>query len=175
MTTKPVDGELKYLVGLFEGEGCSCIRKYEHPESRIGYYYQAHLRVAMTDCEPIHALHDYFGGLLYTKKQDEDSNHRDSYEWVINGEKAGNIAKQLIPHILTARKRGALQCIIDFAATLTSNSRALSPEIIQKRDDLRHKCCAYNATGRSAHNRDEDAFGEIEAYKPDTAQMNIWA
>lgn len=175
MTTKPVDGELKYLAGLFEGEGCSCIAKGKSPETKIGYQHKAHLEVNMTDAESVEALHNYFGGILSVRKQNEDTNRRAKYVWRVHNRDASKAAKMLMPHILIPRKRGALQCIIDFAETIADSRNVLDPEVIQKREDLYQKCKAFNARGIGANNRDEADLEAIEAIKTDTAQLNLWA
>lgn len=175
MTTNPVDARVMYLVGLFEGEGCASIGREKRLDSRVGYQYVTHLTLVMTDIEPINACLDYFGSVLHIRKWDEKTNMRPAYVWRVSGRNAGKVAKVLIPHILTPRKRGALQCVIDYAVTIQDSSKALSPEIWQKRADLHQKCKLFNAKGINANNRSEEALVAIEAYETDTAQMNLWA
>lgn len=175
MTTEPVDARLMYLAGLWEGEGCASVCKGKHPSSRIGYGHYASLTVRMTDPDPVKVIRDYFGGSIYISKQYEDTNTRATYAWAISGRDASDVAKQLIPYILIPRKRGALQCVIDFAKTITNSGRPLSPETLQQREDLHQKCKAFNAKGINANNRDEEALVAIGAYKTDTAQLSLWA
>lgn len=175
MTTKPVDARLMYLAGLFEGEGCANISKCKASKCKMGYRHQARLLVSMTDIEPVRALRDYFGNVIYVEKQNEVTRGRTKYVWKVTNRDAGKVAKVLMPHILISRKRSALQCVIDFAATIIISGRPLSPFIWHKREDLYMKCKAFNAKGIDANNRDEADLEAIEAIKTATAQMLLWA
>lgn len=175
MTTEPIDGELKYLAGLYEGEGSSIVGKRVTYENKHGIGYQAQLVTRMTDIEPVRALYNYFGGYFYIQERNEHRKTRTVYTWAVISQSASNTAKLLMPYILTPRKRGALQCVIDYVTTMTGCGHPVDPEIWCKREDLYQKCKAFNARGINANNRDESALEKIEAIKTETAQLSLWA
>ena len=148
-----VDTKVIYLAGLFEGEGCAYIGRHKAEENKTGYQYQARISIKMSDYEPVKAFYDYFGDDIHSCKSRANTNWRIQYKWEVSGKKASDIAKELIPHILTPRKQGALQCVIDLAKTLTNGGHPLNREIWQKREDLYNKCRTYNARGINANNR----------------------
>jgi len=169
-----VDARVLYLAGLFEGEGCASITTHRNTANKIGYQYCIRLDIDMTDIEPIKALHNYFGGSFHIRKRHEYPQRRETYRWRVRGKNAAIVAQLLIPYILTPRKRGALQCVINFAKTIGKNGKTLTPEILQRRENLYQKCHAYNARGINANNRDREALQEIEASEEETTQLSIW-
>lgn len=169
-----VGTRLIYLAGLFEGEGCAYIARSKSPDNRTGYQYQARLSIKMTDYEPVKAFRDYFGDSIHTYKSRENTNWRITYKWEISGKKASDVAKEIKPHILSPRKQGSLQCIIDLAKTLTNGGNSLNPEIWRKREELYHKSRMYNARGIIANNRDNHALQEISIYHIESIQLSIW-
>ena len=167
MCNKIVD--IRYLAGLFEGEGCAYISQIEGA-AKIGA-----LTVNMTDAKPVEAFHDYFGVGEVHYRDSKRENHNPSYTWHVLGKDAGRVAERLLPFILSERKRGALTCVIEIAKTLVYHRHnPIPPHIQYLRNRLHDKCRMCNARGTDRQLFDLDAIRKYKINVVDEKQLMLF-
>jgi len=167
--------ELIYLAGLFDGEGCAGVYRHKSNSSRAGFTYVSLLTVHMCDASPVEQFHDCFGGTFDFVNRKLP--RKGIFRWTVVGKLAAAIAAQLLPFSHNPRKAAALRCVIDFGKTVSLPScthSGVSPEALQRRELLRKKCCALNATGADANNQTAVDLQTIEELKSDTTQLLLW-
>lgn len=104
------EGEIAYLAGLFDGEGCIFISKYRGQTNRSAVY-TLHAIVAMTSKEPIEYCKEITGlGNVYFKKS-KNINYRDQWRWDAQGKEAAEFLRRIYPWLKV--KNGQIDCALE--------------------------------------------------------------
>lgn len=167
--------ELSYLAGLFDGEGCACIWKQPSRTSLAGFLHRSMLEVQMADLGPVEVFHKCFGGSI--RIANPRPPRKAICRWAVYGQKAAQVASQLVPFSRNERKKDALLTVIDFGKTCLSHTyryNGVPPEILQRRELLCNRCKALNETGSDANNQNPADLAVIKTLKLDTTQLNLW-
>lgn len=139
---------LAWAAGFFDGEGYvtighrGCISKLNN--KRYGGHY---LRCGINHVapEPLHEMQKLFGGKInmQSEKSVAGNRHRRS-QWQINTKQAILMLKQVMPFLRNKQKVAALA--LDYDSTVSSNNtKKISPEIYQIREDIRLKIVELNS------------------------------
>jgi len=103
----PTDDMIKYLAGLFDGEGCVTYKKYLSSErnNRPNRYqcWRIQLEIVMTHKDTIQWCCDHFGGNLCLKPR--KNGYKMQYRWRRGFKDAYNIAKQIVPFAITKKEK----------------------------------------------------------------------
>jgi len=140
-------GELCYLAGFFDGEGCVTVVATMAPNGR-NLSHELAVGCACTYPDPIVLLYSIFGG--HTSKRKRKSPQRDLYRWEIKNRKAADALRRLQPYLLVKRAQADLG--IKFQEyKIASRPRpamyGVSPEVLEKRQEFMDKLHALNKRG----------------------------
>ena len=99
--------DIRYIAGLFDGEGCIFVGRREL-ERMKGISYRLTLKVSMTVERPIKALKDTLGGSYGPIHWHTRNNNRTAWRWEIDGNKAAEVLKQVLPYLLVKKEEAVL-------------------------------------------------------------------
>jgi hypothetical protein len=129
--------DVRYVAGLFDGEGCISLVKQRRLNSPLPSY-TIRVVIAMTHKPIILLLQDQFGGHVSQRKGQKEG-HRNAFTLMWANRQAGTILQILIPHLIL--KRAEAEVALDFIQTLsqvgTSFWRGATPQEIQALQDKR--------------------------------------
>jgi len=111
-----------YAAGFLDGEGCF----YSSDQGKIC------ISCSNTDPEPIHWLHENFGGSLHISKA-RKRNHRDCYTWQVVSRDAQNVCSKLAPYLKQKSRQALLLIAIQQLAGQPLNGRHVSEEVRAER------------------------------------------
>ena len=154
--------DLRYMAGLFDGEGCISLVKQDRVNSAIPTY-SVRVVIAMTHKPMVKAIHQQFGGLYTERKGTEKSRNAFSVMWA--NRKAIPILSMLIPHLVL--KREEAEIALDFAVNKSrpgtawwrKASKAEIDALIAEREAVRAKMAALKRVNHSVR-WDDGEFGE---------------
>ena len=154
--------DIRYMAGLFDGEGCICLVKQRRTNSDLPIY---SIRCVLAMCHKpiIHAIRAQFGGLYSERKGNEKWRNSFSLQWTNN--RAKPFLQELMPHLIL--KREEAEIALDFLENLrhpgTSFWRKASKQEIEvlqaKRELVRAKLSALKRVNHGTI-WDVDEFGE---------------
>jgi hypothetical protein len=124
-------GDLAYIAGFFDGEGCVQVRK-------RGNRWEAMLRFINTSYPIMRWIADVTGGSLSTRKS-YGPNRRRSFEVCLQHTQAEHWARLLRPYLRI--KADEIDLLLEFRKTISENHRKkLSDEVDQYRHDIAWSC-----------------------------------
>ena len=101
---------LAYTAGIIDGEGTIGIRKktYEIDPSRM--FFVPRIVVGMITAQPLDLLFGLFGGAIRIRKSGslEHPEITPMFVWEISSEKAGKVAKQVLPFLRVKREQAQI-------------------------------------------------------------------
>ena len=103
---------LGYIAGLFDGEGCIKIEKFN--ERRGGFIRPAHrltCTITNTNPHPLAIVQDMFGGNLRCDVRDKDG-WRNVWRWSVSCAKAGHFLEVIKDHLII--KKQEAEVALDF-------------------------------------------------------------
>lgn len=118
---------IRWLAGFIEGEG-----------SFICKYLGVKISIALTDLDVLETVQKNFGGTIYEVKRRQE-HYKDTWVWVINGEKAYDLTRRLLPYLHSRRKIQALKLIDKYENAHRTLIRKAKRERIPIILDLRSK------------------------------------
>lgn len=133
--------DIRYVAGLFDGEGCISLIKANRKNSSL-HSYSVRVVIAMTNKPIIKLLHSQFGG-IYTERNGNDTSTRNSFSLLWSNNKAKPILEQLLPHLILKRSEAeiALNFINELSQVGTSFWRKATQnqisELQNKRENVR--------------------------------------
>lgn len=133
--------DLRYVAGLFDGEGYVYIFK-KSRQGHVGYYLSA--GITMTHRPILEQLHQQFGGHLNgNRTYEQNPNHRTQFHWGLANSVAGNFIRLIQPFSIVKLDQIdlglALQDHIDLIGYPKKEQRE---EVRAFREDLFQKCKA---------------------------------
>ena len=132
--------DVRYLAGLFDGEGyVSLCRHHIHTSSialKVG--------VVNTYRPVLEEIKSLFGGAIYTIRK-ETERHRQCYSWVATTTFAETFLKAVLPYLHIKRRQAEIG--IEFRAGVNNNQRRRETTLEEKarREGLRAELIALNA------------------------------
>jgi hypothetical protein len=154
--------DIRYLAGLFDGEGCISLVKQKRANSSL-MTYSIRVVIAMTHKPTIKAIHNQFGG-NYSERKGNGIN-RNSFSVMWANRKAAPILAALLPYLQIKREEALIA--IDFLAKLSSvgtsfwrkASQADIDLLFAEREAIRNKLAALKRVNHSVR-WDDGEFGE---------------
>jgi len=145
----PIGGDLDYLAGLFDGDGCASITCEKVKNNLFcDCHYRAIMSIKMTDSEPVELFARQFKGKL-NQTIPKNEKHQKYFSVYYYNNRAALIAKKIVPLMKIRRKRLSVFCIIDFAKTVLpqGGTRSLPILSIVERSRLYNYCRTLNQQG----------------------------
>lgn len=138
--------DIRYIAGIFDGEGCVRVQRWQKPNSPH-IRYQVICLLGMVDPAIPTALHKQFGGsLLKHDSTKYNKNARPTYRWLISSQAAKAFLTKVRPHLVVKREEAeialVLQKNIDRYNHKLSHRNGFHPkrdEILQYRESLHQK------------------------------------
>lgn len=90
--------DIKYVAGLFDGEGWVRISTWQKPSS-IHVRYSVHGGINMCHRPIIESLHAQFGGHFYVQPR-PNPKHRTLYAWVFASKQGRGVLRLMRPHLV---------------------------------------------------------------------------
>ena len=154
--------DIRYVAGLFDGEGCISLVKQKRLNSDLPTYT---IRVVLAMCHKpiIKRLHQEFGGLYSERLGTEKARNSFSIMWANN--KAIPFLEQLAPHLVLKKAEAevALEFLSELSSVGTSFWRKATTEQIadlqSKREDVRSRLAHMKRVNYSL-GWDGSEFGE---------------
>jgi len=148
---KALKTELRYLAGLFDGEGTICITTTRSRKKTWSPKYQLRVAVRMVASGPVRDYHVAFGGSLCLSNSciapsAKRAHWRQCTVWSCAELKALAALQALRPYLRT--KEEHIKTAIAFMETkrVFYGSRGVPPEILAKREQLRDQLSALNSS-----------------------------
>ena len=117
--------DLAWAAGILDGEGCICITFRKKPG-----VHQLFIRVATKDSDISPAMHNIFGGSLWTDGKGHGT------IWQVSGAKAAQVAAMVYPYL--KHKQPQAQIAIEYGPTVQLPGQRKSG-ILEKRWKLYHR------------------------------------
>lgn len=139
--------ELAYLAGLFDGEGSVSIallkgKRRQQPMHALS------VQMAICDAAAVARLHRAFSGDL-RKERKRKGHHQTSWRWRVQGKRAVNALKALLPYLSIKLPQALLG--IEFYETKTRYHRTPEHEIF-RRESYRQRMWALNGYSTKKRN-----------------------
>lgn len=100
--------DIRYVAGLFDGEGMVSVTKWAKPGS-THIRYQLRVSIGMSHRPIIEALHAKFGGSLHNNRHDlRSSKNRIQFNWIASSQIAATFLRKVIPHLVVKRDEAEL-------------------------------------------------------------------
>lgn len=100
--------DVRYVAGLFDGEGCVAINK-RNPDSMGGKpQYRLVLQVSMTNERVIALLRETCSGTYSPIHWHTRHNNRTAYQWRTQANNAADLLREWIPHLVVKREEAIL-------------------------------------------------------------------
>lgn len=109
-------GDLRQVVGFFEGEGSICITL------SVGSWHGS-VQVSQAEVEPLKKLQEFFGGNLHSSLKRGHSKRR-IWEWVASGHRGRAFLELVLPYLWSPRNRLRATEYIKFFSTEDQRERA---------------------------------------------------
>ena len=95
--------DLRYVAGLFDGEGYVRINEWRKPNS-THVRFNIFMGINMTHRPIIEALHRQFGGYFQVSRHDlRMPTHRALYAWIISSDRAAKFLRRILPYCRVKR------------------------------------------------------------------------
>ena len=151
-------GQLGYLAGSIDGEGCVSIQK-SKPRRNCGYPYgrfDLMLSIENTDLRLMEWLKRNFGGRIWTSRKRLKANHKFELHWRINSNKAAVLLEACLPFLVIKKEQARIA--IAFQKTKHSELQRqangqimrLDSHIFEERQKYYDKMKVLNRKGRVA-------------------------
>lgn len=134
--------QLAYLAGVIDSDGCISIHKTTYKSYKGGKAPSYRLQVLMNtpDGKIMDYLYGIFGGKIYAC-QNHGLGERTIYRWEVNGSKAGELCKKMIPFLRYKKKQAEVgyrfQTLFEKQNRgLTYRTTPLTEREIQEREKL---------------------------------------
>lgn len=135
--------DIRYVAGLFDGEGFVRVAKWAKPNS-VHVRYQVVGGIGMTHRPVIEALQAQFGGTIYANRHDlRNPKARVQFMWHFASQTGASFLRQIVPHLIVKKEEVELalelQDDIDKYRHKLGNQFRLNPqrdEILAYRDSL---------------------------------------
>src|SRR5260221_9513173 len=130
------DGELGWIAGIIDGEGCIDVGKRTPPTYKGRTQWRCILRVVNTDPRIIFRLEELCGGAVQKPRLLRPGT-RPAYEWTLGAQPAALLLTELLPFLVG--KRDQAEIAIRFAATLIYSRRgtlALPENVASERNNM---------------------------------------
>lgn len=145
--------DIRYLAGLFDGEGCVHIPVQRRADLRVPNY-GIRAVVCLTNREVVQKIAEQYGvSFCKLNKSTTNSNWADAYQVQICGNKAAVFFRQILPHLIVKIEcvAVALRLQDDIARYRRSHWMKFSQDqmdaVIEYREGLRLQLKALNARG----------------------------
>ena len=92
-----------YLAGIIDGEGHFC-KPFVKAGNRESGYREPRLIICNTDKDLLDWLLDNFGGYIYKVKK-QKSHYKQSYRWVVCGQRAVMLASMVSPFLIVKKEQ----------------------------------------------------------------------
>lgn len=111
--------DIRYVAGLFDGEGVVSIVRWAKPNS-THIRYQVRAAIGMSHRPVIEALHKRFGGSLHMNRHDLRSRkNRIQFCWIVSSQVAAEFLRAVLPHLVV--KREEAEIAIEFQKHIDDN------------------------------------------------------
>lgn len=153
--------DIRYLAGLFDGEGCISLIKQARVNSPLPTY-SVRVVICMTNKPIIQAICNQFGGLYSERKGQEKARNAFTVMWA--NRKAIPMLHALIPHLILKKEEAeiALNFLTQLASVGTSFWRRASQQeidsLLAEREFVRAKLAALKRVNYSVR-WDDGEFG----------------
>lgn len=133
--------DIRYVAGLFDGEGWITICKQKLGERGVGHYNRHHVRyqliagIGMTHRPIIELVHRQFGGGFFENRsaQKKMPNARPGYMWKVSSGPAASFLALIIPHLIVKLDEAVLAIKFQAHVRAHTNDFRYRPEM---RDQL---------------------------------------
>ncbi|RKX50680.1 MAG: hypothetical protein DRP25_05140, partial [Thermotoga sp.] len=100
--------DLKYLAGLFDGEGSVAIVKAKTQYSSPNYI--LNIRIVNTNKELLEKIKSKFGGSVIKKTKNKlyGKNHNVCWVWIAQSNIAKNILERILPYLIIKKKHAEI-------------------------------------------------------------------
>ena len=150
-----MDLDIRYVAGLFDGEGWITICKQKLGERGYGHYSPHHVRyqlvagVGMTHRPIIERLHAQFGGGLFINRsaQKKMPKSRPGYMWKVSSGPAADFLALLVQHLLV--KKDEAELAIKFQAHIRAHTHdfryrpEMRDQLYAERETFRNQLLAF--------------------------------
>lgn len=102
-----IDVDIRYLAGLFDGEGWFRINKSKRKDIRWPYAFQVHAEIALREKEILEVFQQRFGGTLRQLPK-RSPKHSTYYMWRITGESVVRFVDEIGPYLVLKRQHAEL-------------------------------------------------------------------
>jgi hypothetical protein len=130
--------DIRYVAGLFDGEGMVSIIKWVKPESTHTRY-QVRISIGMTHWPVIEALKARFygRGSLHQNRHDlRNPAHRIQFTWIAVSQDAAMCLREMLPYLIVKRDEAELALELQEHIDANRPTLATRDDIIAHRDDL---------------------------------------
>ena len=108
-------GELAWMAGFFDGEGCILINRRWPTETNgaKNVHHQLSLQVGSTNHAILELWKETFGGFIaHVNRTEKRPGHADSWTWFVRSNLGENVLKALLPHLILKKKEAL--CALEF-------------------------------------------------------------
>lgn len=95
--------KLAYLAGFADGEGHFCVRFIRRRKTDIRKFCRPEIIIMQVNRESLDWCKENFGGNVYSQKR--DGTRQEIHRWVLVGQKAVILAKDLEPYLIVKREQ----------------------------------------------------------------------
>lgn len=131
--------DIRYVAGLFDGEGCVRINRWFKPGS-VHVRYNVFAFIGMTHKPVIDELMAQFGGSVHCNHHSRKSpRHRDQFVWIVASQKAASFLRTVLPYLIVKRDEAMLALELQDSINRWNHRLRLAPErseVLALRDDL---------------------------------------
>lgn len=135
--------DIRYVAGLFDGEGCIIIARQEFPNH---VRYQLHVHIAMSDPRALIAVQKECGGSFHWGTQRKNPAHRPLHSWHVTSRAALDFLRRVEPYLIVKRDEAKLAIEFQEGMCHWGSSGQPGPRIpadeIARRQDLRRRIAA---------------------------------
>jgi hypothetical protein len=124
--------DIRYVAGLFDGEGCIRVNRQEFPNH---IRYQLYAVMQMSDPRPLAEMQKQFEGSFHFGKLPLNPNHRPLHCWSVSSQKALRFLEMVLPYLIVKKQEAELA--IEFQRGIQRWGKAGMTEAeIARRHDL---------------------------------------
>lgn len=141
---------IAWAAGFMDGEGTFSISKsFFGGRNRSSVHYSLKISACNTDVDPLYRLQQLFGGTVTLRKSKRDINQinwKDCYEWYLVGKRAFVASNNLLPFLVNKKK--ICEVAISYGSTIGENGVNISDEVLKNREFLYQQATLLNMRGK---------------------------
>ncbi len=147
--TTPEEGDLGYVAGIIDGEGCLYLRQVKRTKDRGGRtQYNAALTIGMTSVPVLVHVQAVVGGKLLTRPRPKNKNHRQCYELRLGSNDLRRVLPLVKDRLILKRPQAELLTeYLGRAGRVNHKNKVAVAEYHQWADDLHVRMKELNKRG----------------------------